>query len=135
MREMKFRAWDDKRRFMTYSIDWWDLDEFRYHPEGFFCKRIFYHHPTEGRVCIKWPERVMQSIGRHDKNGVEIYEGDVGVNDRGERGIVVFSGGSFLLEYFQPYNWDPMEPVDSASHIVEVLGNIHENPELVGGTT
>ena len=81
---------------------------------------------------------VMQSTGLEDKNGVEIFEGDylsliIFEANKEYKGEVVFSKGSFCLtvqikghEYTVPFH--EMSEVDI---LLEVLGNIHENPELV----
>ncbi len=69
---------------------------------------------------------LMQSTWLKDKNGQEIYEGDiVKIEDR-------FWGvyrDEAYLEYFI-MNWESNEPMYSYAHY-EVVGNIHENPELI----
>ena len=81
---------------------------------------------------------VMQSTGLKDKNGVEIYEGDylsliIFEANKKYKGEVVFFKGSFCLtvqikghEYTVPFH--EMSEVDN---LLEVLGNIYENPELL----
>ena len=78
------------------------------------------------------PETIGQYTGLKDKNGVEIFEGDVlknkhifGVDDE-DHGEVIFAGGCFMIKY--PYqSLDLVEDVKE----LEVIGNIHQNPELL----
>lgn len=72
---------------------------------------------------------LMQYTGLHDKNGKEIYEGDVVQYDflpegGDQRAEVVYEGRSFCLKNggnsYLPY-----------PERMEVIGNIYENPELL----
>ena len=74
----------------------------------------------------------MQYTGLKDKNGVEIYEGDLcEYNFGGERqvGAVIYKGDQFIIDgpfggYGKGINGRASRPL--------VIGNIHENPELLG---
>ena len=76
------------------------------------------------------PETVCQFTGLHDKNGKEIYEGDFitysGITSNGQKIIRVVN-----------YNYDyarfqgGMYPLSETKNLIEVIGNIYENPELL----
>ena len=82
---------------------------------------------------------IMESTGFKDKNGKEIYEGDV-VNTEW-KGINIVKFGEYSAEvteyyasdaygfYFETVN-SPKE-TDTLDSSVEVIGNLYENPELI----
>ena len=72
---------------------------------------------------------LMQSTGLKDKNGVEIFEGDIGWDDHLEvHGQVIFENGAFK------YEWDNIsEDLFEVTDDIEIVGNIYENPELLEG--
>ena len=75
----------------------------------------------------------MQSTGLKDKNGKEIFEGDI-VDYKGRKALVSWHGSyaSFIYRFvdeLQKRNaeWNPLY---LAYMRCEVIGNIYENPEL-----
>ena len=137
MREIKFRAWEKKEKKMYYPGDFPPKEETTAHlmdmdMEGMGL--LFDGQPIACDECGSFayltPGRyiLMQYTGLKDKNGKEIYEGDVYFNSGwtgGCKGIVVEwdEGGGFSCFCDGEYGEDPFE--------VEVIGNIHENPELL----
>jgi uncharacterized phage protein (TIGR01671 family) len=77
---------------------------------------------------------VGQYTGLKDKDGVEIYEGDIIVGtykDMGtDTGLVVFKGCGFKVE-IPNVGDDELVDWERYSDSIEVIGNIYENPELL----
>ena len=123
MRDIKFRAWDnlEKRMRKVVSLHWQGDKLISAKLEG-DNEPI----PIEGRLVIE------QCTGLKDKNGIEIYEGDVvKVEGDGEIYRVEWINSGFGLE--PRYN-SPRYPILGNVKLrkkIEVIGNIHENPELL----
>lgn len=112
MREIKFRAWDKKEKEMFYEfyIRAWDGKPIQMDWKG--------HELNLDDLIL------MQFTGLHDKNGKEIYEGDII-----EFGIVViFKDGAFRIDVdstpLQEWIWKRQRSREDT----EVIGNIYENP-------
>lgn len=94
----------------------------------------------ENSICLIDKETIGQSIGLKDKNGVDIFEGD-GVQYRdGEYsylGIVKRDCYQFFIDGIEPddnYDFIDVSNTFDGTSSIEILGNIHENPELLEGT-
>jgi len=122
MREIKFRAWNKKERKMHYNpllvVN--------------FSGKIL--SPANDIHCgyLECPDlELMQFTGLKDKNGNEIYEGD----------IVFYEGIQSLNEedITSPIEWGKWCYVISnhkafdiiSARSFELIGNIYENPELL----
>ena len=149
MRDIKFRIWDKRcRLYLTLAgADWGGVED-----RGTFCNFKYVHlFPPEGVPmrnpsphyggCLSFKltdsvdnNRLVfeQYTGCKDKNGTEIYEGDVvKVEGDGEIYRVKWIRSGFGLE--PRYN-SPRYPVLGNVELhrkIEVIGNIHENPELL----
>lgn len=126
MRELKFRAWDTEAK--CYVKDPILTDNFGQVYE--VCEEA---SNKRGTCLITHKPNVIleQYTGLKDKNGKEIYEGDIVVNtyyDDGEMYKVLWVDDSVA---FGMESLDDMELYKLPLESLEVIGNIHDNPELL----
>ena len=128
-RELIFRAWSkDDREWITEwsSMNGIDKDVCKY--KG---KHVFFFDYDDDQVSI------MQYTGLKDKNGKEIYEGDI-VIAKGDVSVLylvkfgqyMYSDACFFLEEISDTN-PPLRFFSRGIDQTEIIGNIHENPELL----
>lgn len=131
MREIKFRAWDKEFAEMNRVTSINFIDEFNKN-KGY--EGVVY---LEGYIdAIPLSEiELMQYTGLKDKNGKEIFEGDILLYLRKSKRIVSYKNGAFI-RYYENYNeyllYDSFIE-DGYLTDYEVIGNIYENPELLEG--
>lgn len=118
MRELKFRAWNKEDKYMR---------KFESHKSGSSGYDSL-DEPTFGSDTDHLYE-IMQYTGLNDKNGKEIYEGDYlefSIED-GDIYLVQFEGGTFgIAEGIKHRSFGIIGTTGAI-----VIGNIHENPELL----
>ena len=125
-REIKFRAWhkDLKKMFkigqITLEKGTWNFEP---NDRDFIGMSI----PFQPSFVL------MQYTGLHDKNGKEIYEGDrVKIKYRDEDiGKVIYEHNGFSIDVTNMNK--NYGRVSFVNNFMEVIGNIYDNPELLGG--
>lgn len=133
MREIKFKAWDKKRKVMTRVMRLTMGIGIRcYVPDG---KHHDWYEEDEGDYSLHWSDvELLQYTGLTDKNGKEIYEGDIVKWDSpygGRIGEIYWkeSEGGFY-HTFTDEDGD-VRPSKRLWDIIEVIGNAYENEELL----
>lgn len=75
------------------------------------------------------PATVGQYTGLKDKNGKEICEGDILLDESGTYAVVGYSMGAFYVDFGEGF--DLQYFAECIHEICEVVGNIHDDPELL----
>ena len=141
MREIKFRAWNklEKRmesvNFIKFYLNAYTMVSTRYRDEK--SKKIYDDQFAYGQEDGSDNVILMQFTGSHDKNGLEIYEGDIVIPQ-------TFTNAKYRVYWSQErLQWSIINTSNVSkesgralinnSTLYEVIGNIYENPELLKG--
>jgi hypothetical protein len=121
-REIKFRVWNTKdKKFFTQED----------YPKHRIDLALEYWETTKH---VEWPQ---QFTGLFDKNGKEIYEGDIMslTQDGKPTAVIVYKFNGFAFKWiakiFKTVRRKDIEPLFRNISLFEVIGNIYENPELL----
>ena len=131
----RFRAWHK-----TWEEMGW-IACIRYKKSGEIARLSFRRNIYDGNIyggLVNIDEiELMQSTGLKDKNGKEIFEGDILAvkTDDGTLNVYVFWDEEHALFMFESKQYNEKEALaellEDNSYPFEILGNIYENPELL----
>lgn len=131
----KLRAWHKTWKEMGW------IACIRYKKSGEIARLSFRRNIYDGNIyggLVNLDEiELMQSTGLFDKNGKEIFEGDILAieTDEGILNVNIFWDSKHALFMFESkkYNEEDLlaELVEDNTYPFEIAGNIYENPELL----
>lgn len=117
MRPTKYRIWNKTDKKYIYS------DEFNQDDSTLFVLKSFFEFVYDSHIISeKEFEEPEQFTGLHDKNGNEIYEGDI-IKPK-------YGNGVYIINDLLHFGFNYYEYFISEENI-EIIGNIHENHELL----
>lgn len=120
----KFRAWHKTREELG------EVERIRFDDEGNVSTVLVIGKSFGANIYIDKIE-LMQSTGLKDKNGQEIFEGDIlGTKDGLLNGVVEYRSdlGMWTNSLIKYNNFERLCNVATSR---EIIGNIYENPELL----
>ena len=124
----KFRAWHNELGRMMSIKNMWFQDS--------RIEELELNDAIMNDYITVSPDEIelMQSTGVKDKNGKEIFEGDI-VDYKGRKAVVKWHGSyaSFIYRFVDELHKRNAEwkPLYLSYYHFEIIGNIYENPELL----
>ncbi len=127
----------------------WDIVEKCYLPEDVYCLLNRTEFGAFGQMIKDWrdykegeyfyddSQTLEQFTGLKDKNGVKVFDGDKIKLEKFEY-YIAFENGAFYAYHTRlkdcmghPYRWGLVGRFEELGLEFEIIGNIHDNPELI----
>lgn len=138
MRQIKFKVWDTVLKRWNYSIEidcYGRLQEYKWNGSAFYAK--YKNDYEENYEDVSNRFIICQFTGLLDKNGKEVYEGDVvecwggeqaqGFYEISIKGVVEYSYNAFLIKDSKNCFYD----FSKFDCNLKIIGNIYENPNFI----
>ena len=124
MENLRFRAWDKENREML------EVHGISFDVQGIWTNEMI-DDESDGNFIFLSDIELLQSTGLKERNGIEMFEGDVVKTKYGEHGrhigIVTFRYGKFLSIGVKQYECY----VEELDWMFEIVGNQFEHPHLL----
>ena len=124
MREIKFRGKDGNHI--------WRYGDLEYSRNKHIAMIHEYNENGDYDRTIAVADTIGQFTGLQDSNGKDIYEGDIVKTDISRANATRNKTyRNFVIRYNAPRFWNGYDSLLMSSWRMEVIGNIHDNPELL----
>ena len=134
----KYRVWVKTEKRMVFSDDILGID---YENKEIVTQQVYFENglPDNRDIyCYDFDEiELTQSTGLKDKNGKEIFEGDILACETDDEviNLNIFWDEEHALFMFESKKYNEQEPlaelVENNTYPFEIIGNVYENPELL----
>lgn len=111
MREIKFRCFNKTEKYY--------VNDFLINQDG----TVVSHDDLQDYPVVHFNEFILEQFtGLNDKNGKEIYQGDILKTK--------YKKNNYIVDDLLEFGWYYHEFI-CHEKLIEIIGNIHENPELL----
>lgn len=130
MREIKFRIFEYNKMHYPKQYKENKFDNYFIDLNG---ELKYYQNCYDGGFFDTENAKLMQFTGLHDKNGKEIYEGDIAKVEKIDLAQIIWDEDRMAwgIKPINDFYFDSPLLADNTDLELEIIGNIYENPELL----